>query len=58
MVFGWGKKKQEGKPVGATLQEKEVQLPDVPKIVDDLNQLRKSQIISEKIGRASCRERV
>ena len=47
MVFGWGKKKQEGKPVGATLQEKEVQLPDVPKIVDDLNQLRKSQIISE-----------
>jgi len=47
MVFGWGKKKQEEKPVGATLQEKEVQLPDVPKIVDDLNQLRKSQITSE-----------
>jgi len=47
MVFGWGKKKQEEKPIGATLQEKEVQLPDVPKIVTDLNQLRKSQIISE-----------
>ncbi len=47
MVFGWGKKKQEGKPVGATLQEKEVQLPDVHKIVAELNQLRDSQIISE-----------
>jgi len=47
MVFGWGKKKQEEKPVGVTLQEKEVQLPDVPKILDDLNQLRQSQIISE-----------
>jgi DNA repair exonuclease SbcCD ATPase subunit len=47
MVFGWGKKKQEGKPVGATIQEKEVQLPDVKEIVADLNQLRKSQIISE-----------
>jgi len=47
MVFGWGKKKQEEKPVGATLQEKEVQLTDVPKILDDLNQLRKSQVTSE-----------
>jgi len=47
MVFGWGKKKQKETPLGVTLQEKEVQLPDVPKIVDDLNQLRKSQIISE-----------
>jgi len=47
MVFGWGKKKQEEKFAGETLQEKEVQLPDVHKIVDDLNQLRKSQIISE-----------
>jgi len=47
MVFGWGKKKQEKKFAGETLQEKEVQLPDVHKIVDDLNQLRKSQIISE-----------
>jgi len=47
MVFGWGKKKQEEKPVEKTPQEKEVQLSDVPKIVDELNQLRKSQIISE-----------
>jgi len=47
MVFGWGKKKQEEKSVGVTIQEKQVQLPDVHKIVADLNQLRKSQIISE-----------
>ncbi|MEE8180542.1 MAG: exonuclease SbcC [Nitrosopumilaceae archaeon] len=47
MVFGWGKKKQEETPTRETPQEKEIQLPDVPKIVDDLNQLRKSQIISE-----------
>jgi len=47
MVFGWGKKKQEEKPVRVTLQEKEVQLTDIHKIVADLNQLRKSQTISE-----------
>jgi len=47
MVFGWGKKKQEEKPVGKTSQEKEVQLSDVHKIMAELNQLRKSQIISE-----------
>ncbi len=37
MVFGWGKKKQEEKPVRVTLQEKEVQLTDIHKIVADLN---------------------
>ena len=47
MVFGWGKKKQEEKLLVRTPQEKEVQLTDVPKIVTDLNQLRKSQILSE-----------
>ena len=47
MVFGWGKKKHDEKPVGATLQEKEIQLSDVQKIMADLNQLRTSQIISE-----------
>jgi len=46
MVFGWGKKKQEEKLLVET-REKEVQLTDVPKIVSELNQLRKSQIISE-----------
>jgi len=47
MVFGWGKKKQEEKPIETTIQEKEVQLSDVHIIVDELNQLRKSQIISD-----------
>jgi len=47
MVFGWGKKKQEEKSPGATLQEKQIKLPDIPKIVADLNQLRQSQIISD-----------
>ena len=47
MVFGWGKKKQVEQPLEETPQEKEVQLSDVPKIVSDLNQLRKSQTISE-----------
>ena len=46
MVFGWGKKKQE-EYVERIPQEKEVQLSDVPKIVTELNELRKSQIISE-----------
>ncbi len=47
MVFGWGKKKQEEKPVDVVSQEKEVKLSDIPKIVTELNQLRKSQTISE-----------
>ena len=46
-INGIAKKKQEEKPVGATLQEKKIQLPDVHKIVAELNQLRESQIISE-----------
>jgi len=47
MVFGWGKKKQEERPIEKTSQEKEVQISDVTKIVDELNELRKSQTISE-----------
>jgi len=46
MVFGWGKKKQE-EYIEKIPQEKEVQLSDVPKIVAELNELRKSQTISE-----------
>ena len=46
MVFGWGKKKQE-EYVERIPQEKEVQLSDVPKIVAELNELRKSQTVSE-----------
>jgi hypothetical protein len=47
MVFGWGKKKQEEKPVEVISQNKDIQLSDVSKILDDLNQLRSSQTLSE-----------
>ena len=47
MVFGWGKKKQEEKFIEKTIRGKEVQLSDVHKIVAELDQLRKSQTISE-----------
>ena len=47
MVFGWGKKKQEEKSIDVIPHEKEVKLLDIPKIVTELNQLRKSQTISE-----------
>jgi len=47
MVFGWGKKKQEEKSIDVISQDKEVKLSDIPKIVTELNQLRKSQTISE-----------
>ncbi len=46
MVFGWGKKKQE-EYVEKTPQEKKVKLSDVHKIMAELNELRKSQTISE-----------
>jgi len=49
MVFGWGKKNQEEKLIEKTTQEKEIQLSNVPKIVAELDQLRKSQIISDMI---------
>ncbi len=47
MVFGWGKKKQEKRHVEEIPQEKEIKLSDIPKILTDLSQLRKSQTISE-----------
>jgi len=47
MVFGWGKKKQEEKPVGETPQTKEVSLNEAEKIVADLEKLRESQTVSE-----------
>ena len=47
MVFGWGKKKQEEKPVEEIPQNKEISLVDVPKIVSDLSSLRKSQTLAE-----------
>ena len=47
MVFGWGKKKQEEKPIAEAPKEKEIQLSDVSKIVTELGKLRKSQTLSE-----------
>lgn len=47
MVFGWGKKKEEEKPMEVKPTMKEVVLSDVPKIVTDLEDLRESQLISE-----------
>ena len=47
MVFGWGKKKQEQKPVEETPTEKQVALSDVKKIISDLNKLRESQTVAE-----------
>ena len=47
MVFGWGKKKQEEKPVVEVPSRKEISLEDVPGIVSELQNLRKSQSISE-----------
>jgi len=46
MVFGWGKKKQD-EYVKKIPQEKEVQLSDIPKIMAELNELRKSQTIAD-----------
>ena len=47
MVFGWGKKKEETKPVETKPLTKEIRLSDVPTIVRDIENLRKSQVISE-----------
>ena len=47
MVFGWGKKKEEEKPVEVKPLTKEIYLSDVPTIVQDIEELRKSQMISE-----------
>lgn len=51
MVFGWGKKKQE-KPVFAEEEEelpkvKEVTLDNIPDIVSEVEELRKTQMLSD-----------
>ncbi|MDH3312395.1 MAG: exonuclease SbcC [Nitrosopumilus sp.] len=47
MVFGWGKKKQDEKPIEEIHDGKEIHLSDVPQIVTELEELRKSQTLSE-----------
>ena len=47
MVFGWGKKKQEKMPVEEIPQNKDISLSDIPEILSDLSELRKSQILTQ-----------
>lgn len=49
MVFGWGKKKQDSAatPVEETHQSKEIILLDIPKIISELSELRRSQTLTE-----------
>ena len=47
MVFGWGKKKEDKKPVEEIPQNKEISLSNVPEIISDLSELRKSQALTE-----------
>lgn len=47
MVFGWGKKKQDATPVEEVPQNKEILLSNVPKVISDLSELRKSQTLSD-----------
>lgn len=46
MVFGWGKKKEEKKPEPAATKQ-EIQLSEIPKVVENMTDLRKKQLISE-----------
>ena len=48
MVFGWGKKKPvDTRPEERISTNQNISLSDVPKIIDDLSQLRESQTLSE-----------
>lgn len=47
MVFGWGKKKQDETPMDEVPQNKEILLSNVPKVISDLSELRKSQTLSD-----------
>jgi hypothetical protein len=49
MVFGWGKKKQDSTPIPfeESPQSKEITLLDIPEIISELSELRKSQTITE-----------
>jgi len=46
MVFGWGKKKEEPKSVDIS-SNKQIQLSDIPGIVQQILELRTSQILSD-----------
>ncbi|MCE9653212.1 MAG: exonuclease SbcC [Nitrosarchaeum sp.] len=46
MVFGWGKKKEEPKSVDAPLI-KRIQLSDIPRIIQQILELRTAQILSD-----------
>ncbi|MEX0861433.1 exonuclease SbcC [Nitrosopumilus sp.] len=47
MVFGWGKKKQDDVSVEEVPQTKEIVLSNIPKILSDLGELRKSKTLTE-----------
>lgn len=47
MVFGWGKKKQVEEPVESKRVNQDIELSEVPQIINDLRKLRESQTISE-----------
>ena len=47
MVFGWGKKKENTISFEEIHQNKEISLSNVPEIVSDLSELRKSQALTE-----------
>jgi len=47
MVFGWGKKKQVEEPVERKPTNQQIELSEVPKIINDLRKLRESQTLSE-----------
>ena len=47
MVFGWGKKKQVEEPAERKRVNQEIELSEVPQIINDLRKLRESQTISE-----------
>ena len=51
MVFGWGKKKQDSTaaPVEETPRSKEIILLDIPEIISELSELRRSQTLTEII---------
>ena len=47
MVFGWGKKKEDKISVEEIPQNKEISLSNVPEIISNLSELRKSQALTE-----------
>jgi len=47
MVFGWGKKKPLEPTVERKLDNQNISLTDIPRIVSDLSKLRESQTLSE-----------